>query len=112
MNYAEMLTTGICDYTTHAAHWYIGVVEQQNILMMKHLGQLLKQPFKGENGLETTCNDPDMIGGHENWCKRKSDVDWRQFMPVMNGMNKNDYVAESAQNWPKWFGNDCNWLVW
>ena len=27
MNYAEMLTVSICDYTTHAAHWYIGVVE-------------------------------------------------------------------------------------
>ncbi len=43
----------------------------------KEMETFLWQRFKGVKGLETTYNDPNMIGGHENWCKGKLEVDWR-----------------------------------
>ncbi len=41
------------------------------------LETFLRQRVKGENGLETACNDPDMVVDYENLCKGKSEVDCR-----------------------------------
>ncbi len=72
----SMVTRSVCVQIFSAlACSEVGVTNRGGNIYVTEMETILGQRFKGVNGLETACNNPDMVMDYENLCGGKSEVD-------------------------------------